>query len=279
MDSKTSYQQTLDYLYSFVDYSLTRGLVISPEDFNLDRMREFMEYLGMPHLAYPVIHIAGTKGKGSVSAMCASALQVEGHQVGLYISPHLHDYTERIQFNGQPIAKANLVALVDEIRPYLDKGTQLTTFEITTALALLHFARMGATAVVAEVGLGGRLDATNIVKSSVSVITSISFDHVSVLGETLAEIAAEKAGIIKPGVPVVLAPQKDEARHVVEEIAEERHVPLIQVGRDYVFAPISHSLEGQSLPGMGAHSIGNTIAGPSSSGECCYSICNHAGGA
>jgi len=158
-------------------------------------------------------------------------LPAAGYRGGLYTSPHLQDYAERIQVAGQPISHAGLVAMVDEFRPYLDQGTKLTTFEITTALAMLYFARQGCTAVILEVGLGGRLDATNLVTPLVSAITSLSYDHMAVLGNTLAEIATEKAGIIKPGVPVVLAPQVDEARRVVEQIAAQRQAPLFQVGR------------------------------------------------
>ena len=175
------------------------------------------------------------------------ALGAAGYRVGLYTSPHLQDYAERIQVDRQPIPHADLVALVDEIRPYLDRGTKLTTFEITTALAFLYFARRGANVVVAEVGLGGRLDATNIVTPLVSVITSLSYDHMQVLGNTLAEIAGEKAGIIKPGVPVVVAPQPDEAGQVVTRIALERGAPLIQVGVDLLYQPVEHGLDGQAL--------------------------------
>jgi len=247
MENVNTYQDALDYLYGFVDYSLTRSFRYSPEQFDLGRMYAFMDHLGEPHKAYPVIHIAGTKGKGSVAAMCASALQAAGYEVGLYTSPHLQDYCERIQINTQPISTDQLVKIVQEFKPYLDRGTKLTTFEITTALAFLYFARQGATAVVAEVGLGGRLDATNVVTPTVSAITSISYDHTDILGEKLSEIAAEKAGIIKKSVPVVVAPQKDEARLVIERIADERNAPLIQVGRDYMYAPVSHSGENQSL--------------------------------
>ncbi len=247
MDTEASYQRTLEYLYSFVDYSLTRGFRNQPGLFDLDRLRQFMAYLGDPHQAYPILHVAGTKGKGSVCALCASALQAAGYKVGLYTSPHLQDYAERIQINRRPIPHVDLIALVDEIRPHLDQGTKLTTFEITTALAFLYFARQGATAVVAEVGLGGRLDATNIVTPLVSVITSLSYDHMQILGNTLAEIAGEKAGIIKPGVPVVLAPQVEDARQVVEQIASQRSAPLIQVGRDLRYQPLEHNLDGQTI--------------------------------
>jgi dihydrofolate synthase/folylpolyglutamate synthase len=158
------------------------------------------------------------------------------------------DYAERIQINGQPIPHIELTSLVEEIKPILEGISQITTFEITTGLAFLYFARQEVDAAVIEVGLGGRLDATNVTLPAVSVITSLSYDHTQFLGETLAEIAGEKAGIIKPGVPVVLAPQKDEALHVIERVAGERGAPLIQVGRDYLFVEQSHSLlAGQTL--------------------------------
>jgi dihydrofolate synthase/folylpolyglutamate synthase len=248
MEFEKPYQDTLDYLYSFVDYSLTRAFIFSPENFDLDRMRAFMAHLGHPEQAYPILHVAGTKGKGSVAAMCASVFQAAGYTVGLYTSPHLEDYAERIQVNHQPILHGELIALVDEVRPYLDAGTKLTTFEITTALAFLHFARRGVNAAVIEVGLGGRLDATNIVLPVVTVITSISYDHTNVLGNTLAEIAGEKAGIIKAGVPLVTSPQQEEARQVIARVAAERQAPLIQVGIDLVYERESSSLdEGQTL--------------------------------
>lgn len=238
------YQQTLDYLYSFVDYSLTKAVRYSPEQFNLKRMQDFVHALGDPQNTYPILHIAGTKGKGSTSAMCASVLQAAGYRVGLYTSPHLVDYVERIQINRQPIHHEDLIQLVEDNKPIIENHPHLTTFEITTGLAFLYFARQNVDAAVIEVGLGGRLDASNVVLPVVSVITSLSYDHTQFLGDTLAEIAGEKAGIIKPGVPVVLSPQKDEARHVIERIARERGSPLIQVGRDYLFAQQSHSLNG-----------------------------------
>jgi dihydrofolate synthase/folylpolyglutamate synthase len=247
MDIETTYQDTLNYLYSFVDFSLTRSFRYMPENFDLGRMRDLVEYLGHPDQAYPIIHVAGTKGKGSVSAMCASALRASGYKVGLYTSPHLQDYAERIQLDGQPIPHNDLIELVEFLKPYLEKGTNLTTFEITTALAFLYFARQGATAVVAEVGLGGRLDATNVVAPIVSVITSLSYDHTAILGNTLTEIAGEKAGIIKPNIPIVLAPQEEEARLAVARIAVERHAPLIQVGKDVLYSPQAHTMENQTL--------------------------------
>ncbi len=242
-----AYQRTLDYLYSFVDFSLTRSFRYSPDKFDLGRMFALMEKLDSPEKRYPSIHIAGTKGKGSVAALCRSALQAAGYRTGLYTSPHLHDYAERIQINGQSIPHQELIDLVEEIKPVVESIDHLTTFEITTALAFLYFAKKNVDLAVVEVGLGGRLDATNIITPTNSVITSLSYDHTAVLGNTLAEIAGEKAGIIKPDVPVILAPQEEEARLVVNQVAANQHAPLIQVGRDYLYAPVSASLDEQSF--------------------------------
>ncbi len=242
-----AYQNALDYIYSFIDYSLTRNFRYSPEKFNLDRMAALLELLGNPHRQYPVIHIAGTKGKGSISALAASSLRAAGYITGLYTSPHLQEYTERIQVNGQEILPGEFVALIEEMKPHVAAIEHLTTFEITTALGFLYFARQHVNAAVIEVGLGGRLDATNVVSPLVSVISSISYDHTAVLGNTLAQIAAEKSGIIKPGRPVVISPQKDEARITIEKIAAERGAPVTQVGRDLLYAPWSHSLESQTI--------------------------------
>ncbi len=242
-----AYNQALDYLYSFVDYSLKHISELAKAEFNLDRMFALMEELGDPQEKYPIIHVAGTKGKGSVSALCASALQAAGYKIGLYTSPHLWDYTERIQINGEPISHIELVQLVEQVKDAVARIPKLTTFEITTAIGLFAFAKNDVNAAVIEVGLGGRLDATNIVRPKVSVVTSISYDHMAVLGNTLAEIAGEKAGIIKPDVPVILSPQKDEALQVLERIAIERNCPFILVGKDIKFERLESSLDGQTL--------------------------------
>ncbi len=247
MEDDQRYQAALDYLYSYVDYSLTRGFQFAPDKFDLGRMRELLDRLGAPDRGYPILHVAGTKGKGSVSALCASVLQSSGYRVGLYTSPHLQDYCERIQVNGEPIPHEAFIELVDEVKPHVAAIESLTTFEITTALGFLWFARNRVEVTVVEVGLGGRLDATNVIDPLVSVITALSYDHMNVLGDTLAQIATEKAGIIKPGKPVVSAPQKPEALEVLEKTARERNSPLCLVGRDMLFGPVSHSLDGQTL--------------------------------
>ncbi|MEI7988191.1 MAG: folylpolyglutamate synthase/dihydrofolate synthase family protein, partial [Chloroflexota bacterium] len=247
MNEELAYQQSLDYLYSFIDYSLQRMFRASPERFDMGRMHALMAAIGNPHQSYPVIHVAGTKGKGSVSVLCASALQAMGYKVGLYTSPHLQEYTERIQINHQDIPRLDFVRLVEEVKPYVDTIPKLTTFEITTAMMYRYFSQQQVDVAIIEVGLGGRLDATNVVVPRVSVITSISYDHAEILGDTLALIAAEKSGIIKPEVPVVVAPQREEARRVITRIATERNSPLLQVGKDLLFAPVSHSLNGQTM--------------------------------
>jgi dihydrofolate synthase/folylpolyglutamate synthase len=241
------YQNTLDYLYSYVDYSLTKISRYSAANFDLARMYEFVARLDYPNRGYPIIHIAGTKGKGSVAALCQSALTSAGYRVGMYTSPHMHDYAERMQVDGVSISHQDLINLVEEIKPVVESIPELTTFEITTALAFLYFERQEVNTAVVEVGLGGRLDATNVVQPSVSVITSLSYDHTYLLGNTLAEIAREKAGIIKPGIPVVLSPQVDEARQVIEEIAAERGSPLTQVGVDYLYTQVERSFNGQTI--------------------------------
>ncbi len=265
-DVENRYNKALDYLYSFVDYSLKHSSELAKADFNLDRMFALMESLGNPQNQYPIIHVAGTKGKGSVSALCAAGLQVAGYQVGLYTSPHLLDYCERIEVNGAPILHEQLVELVEEIKPHVAKIEKLTTFEITTALAFMAFAKYGVNAAVFEVGLGGRLDATNIVTPKVSVITSLSYDHTAVLGDTLTLISGEKAGIIKQGVPVVSSPQKDEALAVLERVAKLKNAELTLVGRDVKFELLESSLEGQEfriqnsefrIPLLGSHQVEN----------------------
>ena len=275
MTDNAAYQATLDYLYTYVDYSLVRNFQNAPGRFDLARMAALAAALGDPQKQYPIIHVAGTKGKGSVSAFCASALQAAGYRTGLYTSPHLVDFSERIQVNGQPIPPDEVVALVEKCKPIVASIPEVTWFEYTTMLAFLYFARVGVNAAVIEVGLGGRLDATNIVTPEVAVITSISYDHTALLGDTLGQIAIEKAGIIKPELPVVVSPQSDEAKQVIARIAAQRNAPLFQAGQDYEFERLSQSLDGQTfniwpntrpqeaaqltIPLLGRHQIENAV--------------------
>ncbi|MFC2065442.1 bifunctional folylpolyglutamate synthase/dihydrofolate synthase, partial [Chloroflexota bacterium] len=229
MENKQRYDQALEYLFSYVDYSLKHADELARAEFNLDRMVDLVQLLGDPHEDYPIIHIAGTKGKGSTAAFVATVLEQADYSTGLYTSPHLVDFNERIQVNREPISNSDLADLVEEIKPSVEKIPFITTFELTTALAFLYFSRKKVDAAVIEVGLGGSLDATNIVKPMVSVITSLSLDHTAVLGDTLPLIAGEKAGIIKPGIPVVSSPQQSDALEVLKKIAKERNAPFTLV--------------------------------------------------
>ncbi|MGD2058116.1 MAG: folylpolyglutamate synthase/dihydrofolate synthase family protein [Anaerolineales bacterium] len=242
-----TYEDAIAYIYSYADYSVERSYRYSAELFELQRVRDLLALLGNPQDQYKTYHIAGTKGKGSVSALISSALRAADYKVGLYTSPHLLRFNERIQVNGQEVSDDEIVDLVNRVRPSVEATEGLTVYEIVTAMGFLHFADCGVEYAAIEVGLGGRLDATNVITPLVSVITSISYDHMHLLGDSLSDIAREKAGIVKEGVPVVVAPQQYEAERVIERIAEKRKAPLVRVGRDWLFSPGSHSLEGQSL--------------------------------
>jgi len=206
--------------------------------FGLDNIHAIVERLGRPDRAYRVVHVAGTNGKGSVTAMTDAALRAAGHRSARYTSPHLVDLTERFVIDGAPIARDALVAATDDVRAVVESlradgtlATQPTFFEVTTAIALEVFRRARVDVAVLEVGLGGRLDATNVVSPVATAITSIAFDHQKYLGWTLAEIASEKAGIIKPGVPVVVGELDAEPRAVIERVARERNAPLVTATR------------------------------------------------
>jgi dihydrofolate synthase/folylpolyglutamate synthase len=231
------FHDTLRYLYGLVDYEKRRLERYSPREFKLERVQGLLTKMGNPYKDYPTLHIAGTKGKGSVSATMALFAQSGGLKTGLYTSPHLHTYRERIQINGEPISRDDMTDLVDEIRPLVEAIPGITTFEVTTALAFLYFSQQNVDLAVMEVGLGGRLDATNVIIPLISIITSLSLDHTKLLGDTIDQIAYEKGGIIKPGVPFVTAPQQQEALEVLRTIGEERGSPMLQVGRDWLWKP------------------------------------------
>ncbi len=242
-----SYNDAIDTLYDFINYELKRQDRYSPDVMTLDRPRELLEKLGNPQQRYPTIHLTGTKGKGSVGAMSASILQAAGYRVGLYSSPHLQDFRERFQINQELISQDDLAQIVYDIKPALDAVEGITWFEVVTALAFEYFARQQVDIAVIEVGLGGRLDATNVLTPLVSIITSLSFDHIHLLGNSLASIAAEKGGIIKPGIPVISAPQQLEAQTVLKRIASEHNAPLTLVGTDWEYRSLSATRNGQSI--------------------------------
>ncbi len=249
------YQEALDYILKFADYERQpRSAVV----FDLRRVELLLERLGNPQKAARSIHVAGTKGKGSTAAMIATILTRAGYRVGLYTSPHLLSFTERIQVSGKPIAEDAFARLTQLLQPEVEAvnrdGTfgELTTFELLTALAFAYFREMGVDYQVVEVGLGGRLDATNVVQPMVAVITSISYDHTDVLGDTLTKIATEKAGIIKPGSTVVCSPQFPEAMAVIKGVCRERGARLVPVDSQ-CWQRTAFTPEGQSFTLKGRH--------------------------
>jgi dihydrofolate synthase/folylpolyglutamate synthase len=198
----------------------------------LDNTRLLLDALGNPQEKLRFLHVAGTNGKGSTCAMLDAILRAEGLRTGLYTSPHLVDFRERVRVNGEKISATALDEILARIREIsADWDHQPTFFEVSTCAAISHFAQAGCEAVVLETGMGGRLDATNAVTPAVSVLTPISFDHEKWLGSTLAEIAGEKCGIIKPGIPVVSAPQQPGAEEVIRQTAAERNAPLQFIDR------------------------------------------------
>lgn len=234
------YSAALDYLYSLINFERQRLDRYSASKLDPDRPEKLAEWLGSPQNQYPAVHIAGTKGKGSVAAMTAACLRAAGLRVGLYTSPHLQEFRERIRIltpadaDGR-ISEAEFVDLVAEMKTAVSHIPEITWFEAVTVIALLYFARQQVDIAVIETGLGGRLDATRIVKPLVTAITSLSLDHTDLLGDTLAEIAYEKAGIMKPGVPLVIAAQAPEAETRLRELAQERGVPLTAVSPQWQF--------------------------------------------
>ncbi|MHB1133132.1 MAG: bifunctional folylpolyglutamate synthase/dihydrofolate synthase [Chloroflexota bacterium] len=234
------YQEALDYILGLSDYERSIGGSWPATRFSLERVARLCELLGRPQDVYPCVQIAGTKGKGSTAAMIAAALGAAELRVGLFTSPHLHCFRERVRLGEEMIPEGELARLVDEIKPRAEElqalapelGT-LTTFEVLTALALLYFARAHVDVAVLEVGLGGRLDATSVVRPAVAAITSISLDHTHILGDTLGQIAREKAGIIKPGAFVVSSPQATEAAQVLDEVAAAQSAELLLGEREW----------------------------------------------
>lgn len=228
-----TYQETIDYLYD----NLPMFQRVGPAAYKVDlgNTVALVKSIGDPHTRFKSIHVAGTNGKGSTSHMLASILQEAGYKVGLYTSPHLKSFTERIRINGLPMAENAVVDFVERILPEIDR-IKPSFFEITVAMAFDYFARQKVDIAIVEVGLGGRLDSTNIIRPEVSVITNIGWDHQSLLGDSLRKIAVEKAGIIKEGVPVVVSQKQSEVAKVFVEKAAAVHTSLS-------FASVMYRLE------------------------------------
>ncbi|MEE8472545.1 MAG: folylpolyglutamate synthase/dihydrofolate synthase family protein [Dehalococcoidia bacterium] len=271
-----NYQESLDYILGFTDYEKLPSVLYSPANYDLRRMEGLLEGMGNPQRQARTVHIAGTKGKGSTAAMIASVLTASGLSTGLFTSPHLHTMRERIAVDGRPISREELARMVARYRPVIDALKhsapygRLTTFEVLVALAFAYFREKGVTFQVMEAGMGGRLDATNVIHPQVSIITPISLDHVEVLGPTLEKIAREKSGIIKEGSPVVIAPQPPEAARVLARVCREKGADLIRVGKDITWEKGLSDLKGQafrvrgrnesyslSIPLLGDHQLEN----------------------
>ncbi len=232
-NSHSEYQAAVSKLLSLADFE-RKSRANDPPDFHLKRIERLLGYLDNPHLGQKYVHVAGSKGKGSTSAMIAWSLAAGGHTTGLFTSPSIHRITERFRVNGEPISEHDFTRLVEELWPAVERVTSdgdigvVSVFELETAMAFCHFKKSNADISVIEVGLGGRLDSTNIITPLISVITPISLDHVAILGDTIELIAGEKAGIIKNGVPVVSSPQVSEALDVIRATAAARQSELVE---------------------------------------------------
>lgn len=254
------YRDSIDRLMSLVDHERTnhpgpRQKVI----YDLSRVQALLGLLGNPQTAARSIHVAGTKGKGSTAALCDAALHAAGYKTGFYSSPHLHTFRERIRIDSHPIGETEFAGLVEELWPHQQSVSDdsplgpVTLFEFMTAMAFEGFSQVNADFQTIEVGLGGRLDATNVLDPEVCVITSISRDHTAILGDSLGEIASEKAGIIKEGSPVVIAPQAKEAADVIDEVCRRMGARPIQVGREVTWE------SGVSGPGRQSFSVNGRL--------------------
>jgi dihydrofolate synthase/folylpolyglutamate synthase len=275
-----NYQESINLLLSLVDHErIQPPMPRQKRIYDLGRMEALLGRLDGPHLGIPTIHVAGTKGKGSTAAMCDAVLRAAGYRTGFYSSPHLHHFRERIRLNSQPVCESQFAHLVGDLWHHLEwvpANTALgpvSLFEFMTAMAFQCYREQRVDFQTIEVGLGGRLDATNVVEPSVCVITSVSLDHTAILGDTLEQIAGEKAGIIKPGVRVVIGPQPPPARSVILAVCRRRQAEPVMVGEDVTWQARDRDSTGQSflirgrlgeyplhMPLLGAHQLENAAS-------------------
>jgi dihydrofolate synthase/folylpolyglutamate synthase len=267
-----TFAEAVDYLSRFINYEQQPRVRYSRATFDLEAFERFLDRLDAPQRRLRTVVVAGTKGKGSTAAMIAAIAQAAGLRVGLYTSPHLCSIRERIRVDGEMIDEAEFAALVSALVPHIEAAGMAeerrfrTFFEILTAMALQHFCQVGVDLAVLEVGLGGRLDATNVATPLVSVITPISFDHTDVLGETIPAIAREKAGIIKPDGLAVVAPQRPEALAVIQEVCRRQRARLVDVARQRRWRPQRCTWEGSVFdlesPARSYRALQIPLAGP-----------------
>jgi dihydrofolate synthase/folylpolyglutamate synthase len=239
-----TYDQAVKFLSGLTDYEKSPLPLSGAGNYDLRRMEELLQAMGNPHKGRRTVHVAGTKGKGSTSCMIATVLSAARYSTGLFTSPHLFSWQERIALNGRNISRKDFAGLAAAIKPCVLEINnrplygRLTTFEVLTAMAFAYFSLKNADIQVLEVGMGGRLDSTNVANGDVCIITSISLDHTQILGDTIEKIAGEKAGIIKPGSIVISAPQTDEAAEVIAEKCRSLKARLVVAGRDLTWKRI-----------------------------------------
>lgn len=263
------YHEAMEYMQNLTKFGM---------NFGLQRITELLRRLGNPHLGLKVIHVGGTNGKGTTTALLAGVLQQAGYRVGTFTSPHLHDYTERYRINGRDIEPERVAQLITDLCPHLEAMVQAgfehpTEFEVGTALAFSYFAQEAVDYLVLEVGLGGAIDSTNVVQPLLTVLTNVSMDHMDYLGSTLEEIATVKAGIIKAGVPVVTAADAPGVVDIITATCREKGCPLTRLGSDVIWSRGDHNRQGQYfnysgrdwrwddlwLPLLGQHQVGNAV--------------------
>jgi dihydrofolate synthase/folylpolyglutamate synthase len=248
-----NYHESADYIFGHTNYEMVPRVPHAEANYDLRRVYQLLEHIGNPHLKAKSLHITGTNGKGSTSAMLASVLTAAGYITGLYTSPHLHTMRERIAVNGRMIEEIEVAEIMTRISPKIEDINKeaaygrLTVFELLTALGFAYFAEKTCEFQVLEVGMGGRFDATNVILPEVCLLTSISYDHTEVLGDTLTEIATEKCGIIKPGCTVISHPQTEEADKVIRSVCREKGTKLIRLGKDVTRRGLSYDFEHQEL--------------------------------